>query len=137
MVDRESTDRQALGILSDTVSEELGPTSKVAKEVRRAYTSGRQIDRFMARAAFDALPGWQRSSIGTKATERAQDVAVHHPEGDARPVPGSTERDWREMERSTSVRWPTGRGGKTKSREGLRGERVVVQSPPRFLTRDD
>lgn len=133
MVDRETADRQALGILSDTVSEELGPTSKVAKEVRRAYTSGRQIDRFMARAAFDSLPGWQRNSIGTKANARAHHVA----DGAAdRGEPGSTERDWRDLEPRTARRWspPAGAGGATEP--GGR-TRVQTQRPPSFLTRDD
>jgi hypothetical protein len=133
MVDRETADRQALGILSDTVSEELGPTSKVAKEVRRAYTSGRQIDRFMARAAFDSLPGWQRSSIGTKANARA-----HHAVdgGDEQRAPGSTERDWRDLGARTERRWSPSSGTAGSAEAGGRA-RVQTQRPPSFLTRDD
>ena len=60
----DARDRQALGLLSETVTAELGPASVVAREVNRAYRSGRTADLRTASAAFDALPAWQRSRIG-------------------------------------------------------------------------
>lgn len=117
----ETTDRRALGILSDTVAEKLGPSDKVTREIRRAYTSGKQIDRFMARAAFDALPGWQRGDIGSAAEQLAHAIIREALDGQ----PFGTERDWRDMEqpqrRVRPVRKPEASGD--------------LQAPPRFLTR--
>lgn len=112
MAEIDPLDRRALGILSDTVSEQLGPTDLVAREVRRAYTSGKLIDRQRAGSVFDTLPGWQRNMIGYAANDRARDVV--------RMRLGSTGRDWRDLE----------------SRDRDRSPRSAP--PPRFLiTRDD
>lgn len=105
MTDIDARDRQALGVLSETVTAELGPASIVAREVNRAYRSGRESDMRTASAAFDALPGWQRSRIGGDAARRAKRMK-------ARLLRG-TARDWRELP-----------GG---------DDRIMIPAPPRFL----
>lgn len=114
MAEIDPTDRRALGILSDTVNEQLGPSDVVSREVRRAYTSGKSIDREHAGSVFNELPGWQRNMIGFAANDRARDVV--------RLRLGSTGRDWRDLEPSA------------KSREQL-GTRLAP--PPRFLLNRD
>lgn len=109
-------ERRALGVLSETVSAELGAGSIVAREVNRAYRSGREADLRTASAAFDALPPWQRSSIGDDATRRARRLRVKTGEPKRTPARETvldTARDWREM--------------------GEGRDRVVIPSPPRFL----
>lgn len=101
----DARDRQALGLLSETVTAELGPASVVAREVNRAYRSGRTADLRTASAAFDALPAWQRMRIGGDATKRARRAKAR--------LPQSTERDWRDLP-----------GG---------DDRINIPSPPRFL----
>lgn len=101
----DTRDRQALGLLSETVTAELGPASVVAREVNRAYRSGRTADLRTASAAFDALPGWQRSRIGGDAARRAKHLK-------ARLLKG-TARDWRDLPNAD--------------------ERITIPSPPRFL----
>lgn len=96
--------KQALGVLSETVTAELGPASIVAREVDRAYRSGREADLRTASAAFDALPGWQRSRIGSDADRRARRLKAQLLRG--------TARDWRDLQD-----------------EG----RIGIPSPPRFL----
>lgn len=105
MTEIDARERQALGLLSETVTAELGPASVVAREVNRAYRSGRQADLRTASAAFDALPGWQRTRIGGDATRRAKRAKSRLPQG--------TERDWRDLP-----------GGE---------ERITIPAPPRFL----
>lgn len=108
--------RRALGVLSETVNAELGAGSIVAREVSRAYRSGRKADLRTASAAFDALPTWQRSSIGDDATRRARRMRATTVEPRRTPVQETvrdTARDWHDL------------------REGQ--ERVVIPSPPRFL----
>ena len=105
MAEIDVRDRQALGLLSETVTAELGPASVVAREVNRAYKSGRQADLRTASAAFDALPGWQRDRIGGDAARRARRVKARLLQG--------TARDWRELP-----------GG---------DERITIPTPPRFL----
>ena len=105
MTEIDVRDRQALGLLSETVTAELGPASVVAREVNRAYKSGRQADLRTASAAFDALPGWQRDRIGGDAARRARRLKARLLQG--------TARDWRELP-----------GG---------DERITIPTPPRFL----
>lgn len=105
MSEIDTRERQALGLLSETVTAELGPASVVAREVNRAYRSGRQSDLRTASAAFDALPGWQRMRIGGDATKRARKAKARLLQG--------TERDWRDLP-----------GGE---------ERINIPAPPRFL----
>ena len=101
----DARDRQALGLLSETVTAELGPASVVAREVNRAYRSGRKADLRTASAAFDALPAWQRNRIGGDAARRAKRLKAR--------LLQSTARDWRDLP-----------GG---------DERITIPSPPRFL----
>lgn len=105
MTEIDGRDRQALGLLSETVTAELGPASVVAREVNRAYRSGRHADLRTASAAFDALPGWQRDRIGGDAARRARRLKARLLQG--------TARDWRELQ-----------GG---------DERITIPTPPRFL----
>ncbi|MBT5266561.1 MAG: hypothetical protein HOL85_17130 [Rhodospirillaceae bacterium] len=121
----ENVDRRALGLFSDTVTAHLGPNDRVSREVRRAYLTGREIDRFMARAAFDALPGWERGRIGSAANDRAQRTV--------RDALRGTARDWTDLERfdepSSTARAKDLRGG------GARGGRNAKPKPPKFLSR--
>lgn len=105
MTEIETRDRQALGLLSETVTAELGPASVVAREVNRAYRSGRQADLRTASAAFDALPGWQRNRIGGDAAKRARRLKARLLQG--------TARDWRDL--------------------SVGEERITIPAPPRFL----
>ena len=114
MAEIDALDRRALGILSDTVSEQLGPTDLVSKDIRRAYTSGKLTDRNRAGTAFNLLPGWQRNMIGFAANDRAHDVV--------RLRMGSTDRDWRDLEFSRQSRSSQGN---------------LSAPPPRFLLNRD
>ena len=60
--------RKTMAILSESVSDVLGPTDAVAQEVHRAAGSADEDDYRAAEAAFDALPGDQRIDIGDRAT---------------------------------------------------------------------
>lgn len=80
--------QEALGILADTVQVKLGRANIVAREVRRAYETGKSVDLFTAKAAFNALPGWQRREIDGAAQERATLVVQQR---------RSTSRDWAKM----------------------------------------
>ncbi|EKE76828.1 hypothetical protein [Oceanibaculum indicum] len=95
---RSGQDRQALGILAETVSVTLGMSNIVTREVRRAYESGRTVDLFTAKAAFNALPGWQRQQIGDAAEERAWHF---------QRVARASHRDWRELaDREKTIIFP-------------------------------
>jgi len=80
-----TAEQEALGILADTVQVKLGRANIVAREVRRAYETGKSVDLFTAKAAFNALPGWQRREIDGAARERAHLVIQQR---------RSTARDW-------------------------------------------
>jgi hypothetical protein len=85
----ESTDTlnyRALGILSETIGAALGGAHDVARAVRRARDSGRKVDFFSARTAFNGLPSWQRRIIGVAAQVRAREAIVRR-----------SARDWREL----------------------------------------
>jgi hypothetical protein len=118
-------ERRALGVLSETVSAELGAGSIVAREVNRAYRSGRRADLRTASAAFDALPPWQRSTLGDDATRRARRLRAKL--ADARRTP--TRETKREVARDTASDWQDLQG---RERAGP-DDRVVIPSPPRFL----
>ncbi|WPZ35643.1 hypothetical protein T8K17_05745 [Thalassobaculum sp. OXR-137] len=116
MAEIDPLDRRALGVLSETVNAELGAGSIVAREVNRAYRSGRSADLRTASAAFDALPSWQRSSIGDDATRRARRMRAKPAEPRRTPVRETVRdsaRDWQDLREAQ--------------------ERVVIPSPPRFL----
>ena len=84
----DAVQQEALGILADTVQVKLGRANIVAREVRRAYETGKSVDLFTAKAAFNALPGWQRREIDGAARERALLVVQQR---------RSTSRDWRSL----------------------------------------
>lgn len=116
MADIDPLDRRALGVLSETVNAELGAGSIVAREVNRAYRSGRSADLRTASAAFDALPSWQRSSIGDDASRRARRLRAKPTEPRRTPVRETVRdsaRDWQDLREAQ--------------------DRVVIPSPPRFL----
>lgn len=93
-----SQKRQALGILAETVSVTLGMSNIVTREVRRAYESGRTVDLFTAKAAFNALPGWQRQQIGDAAEERAWQFLR---------IARASQRDWRDLaDREKTIIFP-------------------------------
>ncbi len=125
MANDKSNDRKALGILSETVTAEFGPGATVSKEIRRAFTSGREIDRFTARAAFDALQGAERGRIANKANRLATAyVQTQQPPKTEKPWKGprsldirGTGRDWASMD----TRQPRSRG------------RAKPSGPPSFL----
>jgi hypothetical protein len=144
-------DRLALGILSEAISAQLGASSKVTKEVRRAYVSGKEIDRFTARAAFDALPGWQRGLIDQVASEKAYssiDPGLHDTARE-----WDTARDWRDLpaasgsQRSTAPRGAnpgaagpstTGQNtGAPKASPQKSSGRLVIPTPPSFMRRNN
>ena len=117
-------DRRALGVLSETVGEELGSGSIVAREVNRAYRSGRRADLRTASAAFDALPAWQRTTIGNDAVHKAHRIhaqAEVKRRAETRAGLRDTARDWRDLDQTRAQ-------NKTQDRD-----RVVIPSPPRFL----
>ena len=114
MAEIDPIDRRALGILSDTVNEQLGPSDVVSREVRRAYTSGKDIDWDRAGSVFNDLPGWQRNMIGFAANDRARDVV--------RLRLGATGRDWRDLDPAV------------KSRDQSTSQ---LSPPPRFLLNRD
>ena len=116
MAEIDPLDRRALGVLSETVNAELGAGSIVAREVNRAYRSGRSADLRTASAAFDALPSWQRSSIGDDASRRARRLRAKPVEPRRTPVRETVRdsaRDWQDLREAQ--------------------DRVVIPSPPRFL----
>lgn len=114
MAEIDLSDRRALGILSDTVNEQLGPSDLVTREVHRAFTSGKEIDRVRAGSVFNDLPGWQRNMISFATNDRARDVVRLRLE--------ATGRDWCDLE------------SPARSREQS-GERI--SPPPRFLLNRD
>ena len=104
MAEIDQKGKRALGVLSETVTAELGPASIVAREVDRAYRSGREADLRTASAAFNALPGWQRTRIDSDAGRRAKRLKSQLLRG--------TARDWRELDEDP---------------------RINIRSPPRLL----
>ena len=125
MANDKSNDRKALGILSETVTAEFGPGATVSREIRRAFTSGREIDRFTARAAFDALPAPDRGRIASKANRLANAYAQ------SQEAP-KTERPWMGPRgvnvKGTSRDWSDMDAGRPKSRG-----RGKPSGPPSFL----
>lgn len=116
MSELDRLDRRALGVLSETVGAELGAGSIVAREVNRAYRSGRRADLRTASAAFDALPGWQRTTIGKDAVHKAEKLQAQTQSRRRAAVRGAvkdTARDWRDLPQDP--------------------DRVLIPSPPRFL----
>lgn len=112
---KNSQDRQALGILAETVSVTLGMSNIVTREVRRAYESGRTVDLFTAKAAFNALPGWQRQQIGDAAEERAWQFVR---------VARASQRDWRDLaDREKTIIFP-------RLPNGIRPKEAVRASNP-------
>ena len=77
---------RALGILSETIGAALGTTHDVARAVRRARDTGRKVDFFSARTAFNDLPSWQRRIIGAAAQVRAREAIIR-----------KSARDWRDL----------------------------------------
>ena len=58
-----STDRAALEILSKVMDEKLGASNLVAREVYRAFNSGKSADLSRAGLLFESLPRWQKIEV--------------------------------------------------------------------------
>jgi hypothetical protein len=103
MSDKEPVEKQALGILSDSVAQTLGPTHLVSRELRRAHHTLKKVDLFTARVAFNALPGWQRQQISGDAEDKAK-AQIEDRVSEGRKAPERKEdrlqgtgRDWQNM----------------------------------------
>ena len=68
-----STDRAALEILSQVMDEKLGSSNLVAREVSRAFNSGKSADLSRAGLLFESLPRWQKIEVYEDATYRAHE----------------------------------------------------------------
>ncbi|MGB1007494.1 MAG: hypothetical protein ACPGVX_09970 [Thalassobaculaceae bacterium] len=79
--------RKTMAILSESVSDVLGPTDAVAQEVHRAAGSADENDFRAAEAAFDALPSDQRTDINDRASMRAQEVFANANDDDDKELP--------------------------------------------------
>ena len=69
-----STDRAALEILSQVMDEKLGSSNLVAREVSRAFNSGKSADLSRAGLLFESLPRWQKIEVYEDATYRAHEL---------------------------------------------------------------
>ena len=68
-----STDRAALEILSQVMDEKLGSSNLVAREVPRAFNTGKLADLSRAGLLFESLPRWQKIEVHEGATYRAHE----------------------------------------------------------------
>ena len=82
-----STDRAALEILSQVMDEKLGPSNLVAREVSRAFNSGKLADLSRAGLLFESLPRWQKLEVYEDATYRAHASVGSHEISSARRWP--------------------------------------------------
>ena len=79
--------RKTMAILSESVSDVLGPTDAVAQEVHRAAGSANADDFRAAEAAFDALSSDQRTNISDRASARAQELSTDAEQEDEKELP--------------------------------------------------
>lgn len=68
-----STDRAALEILSQVMDEKLGSSNLVAREVSRAFSTGKLADLSRAGLLFESLPRWQKIEVYEGATYLAHE----------------------------------------------------------------
>tara|TARA_B100000459_G_scaffold142121_1_gene102523 strand:+ start:242 stop:580 length:339 start_codon:yes stop_codon:yes gene_type:complete len=68
-----STDRAALEILSQVMDEKLGSSNLVAREVSRAFNTGKLADLSRAGLLFESLPRWQKIEVYEGATYLANE----------------------------------------------------------------
>ena len=106
-----STDRAALEILSQVMDEKLGSSNLVAREVTRAFNTGKLAELSRAGLFFEALPRWQKIEVHEGATYRAHKSIASN-------------------ERSSARKWST--SGKENFTE-LK-IRSLQTPPPKFLT---
>ena len=66
--------RQSLRVLADSTKQASG-NQRTAQRIAQAAESGRRADYLLAEASFNALSPDQRQVIGSKAKERAEEVA--------------------------------------------------------------
>ena len=111
MVKTNSTDRAALEILSQVMDEKLGSSNLVAREVTRAFNTGKLADLSRAGLLFESLPRWQKIEVYEGATYRAHESVTS-------------------KERSSARKWPiSGEENFTESKI-----RSLQTPPPKFLT---
>ena len=68
-----SADRAALEILSQVMDEKLGTSNLVAREVSRAFNTGKLADLSRAGLLFESLPRWQKIEVYEGAAYRAHE----------------------------------------------------------------
>ena len=85
-----STDRAALEILSQVMDEKLGSSNLVAREVTRAFNTGKSADLSRAGLLFESLPRWQKIEVHAGATYLAHESIVSNERSSARKwsIPG-------------------------------------------------
>ena len=111
MEKRKSTDRAALEILSQVMDEKLGSSNLVAREVTRAFDTGKLADLSRASLLFESLPRWQKIEVYEGATYRAHESITS-------------------KERSSARKWPfSGKDNFTELKI-----RTLQTPPPKFLT---
>ena len=106
-----STDRAALEILSQVMDEKLGSSNLVAREVTRAFNTGKLADLSRAGLLFESLPPWQKIEVYEGATYRANESIASKARSSARKWPISGKANFTEL--------------KTRS---------LQTPPPKFLT---
>ena len=85
-----STDRAALEILSQVMDEKLGSSNLVAREVTRAFKTGKLADLSRAGLLFESLPRWQKIEVHAGATYLAHESIASNERSSARKwsIPG-------------------------------------------------
>ena len=84
MVRTKCTDRAALEILSKVMDEQLGSSNLVAREVTRAFDTGKLADLSRAGLLFESLPRWQKIEVYEGATYRAHESIASKARSSAR-----------------------------------------------------
>ena len=92
-----STDRAALKILSQVMDEKLGSSNLVAREVTRAFDTGKWADLSRAGLLFKSLPRWQKIEVYEGATYRAHESIASKEGSSARKWPISNKENFTEL----------------------------------------
>ena len=100
-----STDRAALEILSQVMDEKLGSSNLVAREVTRAFNTGKLADLSRAGLLFESLPRWQKIEVFEGATYRAHESITSKERSSARKWPISCKGNFTEL-KSCSLQTP-------------------------------
>ena len=92
-----STESAALEILSQVMDEKLGPSNLVAREVTRAFNTGKSADLSRAGLLFKSLPRWQKIEVYEGATYRAHESIASKERSSARKWPISGKENFTEL----------------------------------------